>query len=342
LKDRWALAMACFVTALYSFLLVSHFLFSDKDLAREREVRTRAQASIMKEKEETVLNNLNARPELVGVLSLGFTAVFFLGLTLDAALAMRKWRGLPLQAGSLPGPAVLWGGRDVLQALLFLFFMEGCLFLIQGGASFFLGLDGQVPDGVLLLNSLARDLGVACFVIWIVQKRYGQTLADLGFRVRGLWSGIRSGILAYIAVIPPLLVCFMILAVVLRFFSIEPEPQDVVQIYLKDSTQPYLLVLTLFVAVVGPMMEELFFRGFAYAGLRKRFGVWPGAVLSSAVFAALHMHWVAFFPIFFLGMFLAALYETSGSLVPSITAHALHNTVMVGVMLGFRSLSSGH
>lgn len=333
--------MVLFVTVFYSFLLVSHFIFSDEGSVRESGSRTKIQASIMKEKEAAALKNLNARPELVGALSLGFTAVFFLGLCLDAAFVMKKWRPSPFEAGSLAGPAALWGGRDVLEAFLFLFFMEGCLFLVQGGASFFLGLDGHIPDGALLLNSLARDLGVACFVIWIVRKRYGQDLSALGFRVRGLWTGVRSGILAYIAVIPPMLVCFMVLAAALHYFSIEPGPQDVVEIYLKDSTRPILFVLTLFVAIAGPVMEEVFFRGFAYAGLRRRFGVWPGAVMSSALFAALHMHWVAFFPIFFLGMFLAALYEISGSLVPSITAHALHNTVMVGVMLGFRGLSSG-
>jgi hypothetical protein len=334
--------MVFFVVAFYSFLLVSHFLFSDKEAKKEHEARSHAQAQWMKEKEEIALRNLSAHPRLAGAISLGFAAVFLCGLYLDAAYLIKKWRGADKLSVPFQRSEVLWGERDVFQMLLFLFFMEGCLFLAQSVAWLFLGLEGgRTPDGVLLLNSLARDLGVTCFVVWIVQRRYGQSLQALGFRAQNLWQGIRTGVVAYVAVIPPLVLCFMILAAVLRFFSVEPEPQEVVQIYLKDSTQPYLLVLTLFVAVAGPVMEEIFFRGFAYSGLRKRFGVWPGAVLSSAVFAALHMHWVAFFPIFFLGMFLTALYETSGSLVPSIIAHALHNTVMVVLMLGFRNLSSG-
>ena len=334
--------MVFFVVALTSFLLISHSVFSDKKIIKAREVQARAEVQLMKEKESAALRNLSARPELVGALSLGFAFVFFLGIYLDTDMITRKWRGLPwLSLAPAQKSEVAWGVRDVLQALLFLFAAEGFLFLIQSTARFALGLSGRISDSVLLLSSLAQDLGVLCFVFWIVRRRYGQTIRDLGFRVRSLWDSVRSGILAYIAMIPPLLLCFAILAAVLHFFSVEPEPQAVVQIYLKASTQPYLLVLTIFIAVLGPVMEEVFFRGFAYAGLRKHLGVWPGAVLSSAVFAALHMHWAAFFPIFFLGMFLTALYETSGSLVPSITAHALHNTVMVCAMIGFRNLSSG-
>jgi membrane protease YdiL (CAAX protease family) len=98
--------------------------------------------------------------------------------------------------------------------------------------------------------------------------------------------------------------------------------------------------LTFFVAALGPAMEEVFFRGFAYAGLRRRIGAFAGACVSSAAFAALHMHWIAFTPIFLLGLFLAYLYEISGSLVPSITAHALHNVLMVALTLSFKGLSS--
>jgi membrane protease YdiL (CAAX protease family) len=342
LKNRWFGAMTFFVVALYSFLLAGHFFLSDKKMTREREIRAHEQAQVMKAKEQTALKNLSVRPALVGALCLGFAAVFIWGLYLDVVLGAKKWR--PKAWLSLTGfgrSEVSWGLNDVFQGLLFLFFLEGCLFLIQVFARSTLGLNGQVSDSSLLMNSFARDIGVTCFVLWVVLRRYGQSLKELGFRIRPLWGLVKSGILAYVAVIPPLILGFVILSAVMYFFSMEPEPQAVVQIYLKDSTQPYLLFLTFFVAALGPVMEEIFFRGFAYAGLRKRFGVWPGAILSSAVFAALHMNLAAFFPIFFLGMFLAVLYEASGSLVPSITAHMLHNTVMAGLLMGFRNLSSG-
>ena len=341
MKNRWIAVMLVFVTALYAFLLISHFFFRDEEAMREREERVKVNKVLVKEKEKTALRHLEKHPELAGALSLGFAAVFFWGLYLDARLGMRIWRKKPLVDGAVAHSETRWGARDVFQSFLFLLFLEGSLFLIQSIVWVIFRVEGPVTDSALLLNSLARNLGVVCFIVWIVQRRYGHKFTDIGLGIRGFWQHVRTGILAYIAVIPPLALCFVILAAVLKFFSIEPEPQAVVEMYLKESTQPYLIFLTLFVAAAGPVMEELFFRGFAYAGLRKRFGVWPGAVLGSLIFAGFHLHWTAFFPIFFLGMFLTALYQTSGSLVPSITAHVLHNGVMVGVILVFRNISSG-
>ena len=113
-----------------------------------------------------------------------------------------------------------------------------------------------------------------------------------------------------------------------------------VQIYLKPGSGPILFIFTVFVAGLGPVLEEVFFRGFAYPALRERFGIPVSPAFTAAAFAALHMNALAFVPIFLLGLFLCYLYESSGSLVPSISAHVLHNTLMVLVTLGFRALAS--
>jgi membrane protease YdiL (CAAX protease family) len=110
--------------------------------------------------------------------------------------------------------------------------------------------------------------------------------------------------------------------------------------YLRKGAEPYLIYLTLFVAVLGPVFEEIFFRGFAYPPFRQRFGVRWAMVGVSAIFALFHMNAILFIPIFLLGVFLVTLYEKTGSLVPSITAHICHNLIMVGLTLGFKNLSN--
>ena len=326
------------VVAFYSFWLVSGWLEPPRrdpaGIAEKERV-----VEMLKQKEETARRRLNENPDLLTALSLAFLAVLFWGVALDVAVLVRRWRGhARLPAGPLP-PAG-WNGRDVFYALMFLLFIEACLFFAQDAVLLLLGFDGKPPDTLLLLNSLVRDLCVAAFVWRLVKGRYGQGLRDLGLRFEKAFSHVRTGVLGYVAVVPPLLVVFLAVSAVLRFFSWEPAPQEVVQMYLKRSAEPYLVPLTVFVALIGPAMEELFFRGFAYAGLRKRFGALGGACISSAAFAALHMHWAAFAPIFLLGLLLAYLYECSGSLVPSITAHMLHNLIMVALMLGFKGLSA--
>jgi uncharacterized protein len=76
-------------------------------------------------------------------------------------------------------------------------------------------------------------------------------------------------------------------------------------------------------------MEEIFFRGFMYNAFKKRMGVFWGIAITAVVFSLLHAHWVGFIPILILGVLLTYLYEKTGSLVPSMTVHILHNLASV-------------
>lgn len=95
------------------------------------------------------------------------------------------------------------------------------------------------------------------------------------------------------------------------------------------------LVLALILgSVVAPVTEEIFFRGFLYAGLCSRWGrVW-GMILSSLLFALVHFSPGVILPIFLMGMVLAAVYMYSGSLWPSIFLHgAINAMAFVGAYL---------
>ncbi len=56
----------------------------------------------------------------------------------------------------------------------------------------------------------------------------------------------------------------------------------------KDSTYA-LLAVAFLVAVVAPMAEEFFFRGFFFGALRNWKGPWPAAVITGLVFGAIHV-----------------------------------------------------
>jgi membrane protease YdiL (CAAX protease family) len=180
---------------------------------------------------------------------------------------------------------------------------------------------------------------VAGFVVLIVARRFKRPLAEIGLTAKNFIQNVATGLVGYLAIIPALLVLLFVLAAAAKLFSYEPPPQPVVEMYLKKSTEPYLLFFTLFVAIVGPAIEEIFFRGFTYKALRARFGIKWALLGSALIFALLHMNLVAFLPILFLGLVLAYLYEKTGSLVPSMTVHMVHNFIMVSLTLGFKSLS---
>ncbi|HSJ86556.1 MAG TPA: CPBP family intramembrane glutamic endopeptidase, partial [Anaerolineales bacterium] len=80
-------------------------------------------------------------------------------------------------------------------------------------------------------------------------------------------------------------------------------------------------------ALLAPVVEEIFFRGFLFQGLRARYGWVAGMLLSSAIFGLAHLDPVSLIPTFILGNLLAYLYQRSNSIWPGVILHVLVNTV---------------
>ena len=79
------------------------------------------------------------------------------------------------------------------------------------------------------------------------------------------------------------------------------------------------------VGVAGPLIEEVFFRGFLLAALVQPLGAFRAAVVASAVFAAAHASIAVVLPLFLTGLLLSWLYLRTGSLWPPFAAHAAQN-----------------
>ena len=79
--------------------------------------------------------------------------------------------------------------------------------------------------------------------------------------------------------------------------------------------------------IVAPFAEEIFFRGYALGGFAKRRDINRGLVITSALFAAVHLDPIAFFPLWAAGLVLGTLYLETGSLLAPIAAHATNNFI---------------
>lgn len=79
------------------------------------------------------------------------------------------------------------------------------------------------------------------------------------------------------------------------------------------------------VVIWTPLAEETFFRGFLFAGLGAKLGLWGGIAASSAVFALSHAAIGTFVPIMIAGALFAWIYHKSGSLWIPALAHASQN-----------------
>jgi len=112
----------------------------------------------------------------------------------------------------------------------------------------------------------------------------------------------------------------------LGLFGLRIQP-DLVPMFAQLSSPWFLLIGG---AVVAPIVEEIFFRGFIFAGLRPRYGWQRAAVISSALFALIHLVPTAIIPIFILGYIFAYLYQRSDSIWPAILMHSATNALALG------------
>lgn len=85
-----------------------------------------------------------------------------------------------------------------------------------------------------------------------------------------------------------------------------------------------VLLLLFTGAVLGPIGEELVFRGVVQSALEK-FGSWVALFGSSLMFATIHGPSVIFVVAFVMGLFFGAVFRLSGSIWPAVTLHVVYN-----------------
>ncbi len=110
-------------------------------------------------------------------------------------------------------------------------------------------------------------------------------------------------------------------------------PQDIQQLGTHTPLQ-WRIPLVLMVAGLGPLVEELLFRGVLLSALLQRWRVGWAIAVSSLLFAMAHLpglqyQWYALPDLLLLALGLAWLRLRSGSIWPSVLAHSTNNLLAV-------------
>ncbi|MEY2458228.1 MAG: protease family protein [Acidimicrobiaceae bacterium] len=90
-----------------------------------------------------------------------------------------------------------------------------------------------------------------------------------------------------------------------------------------------VLLLFVVVAVLAPIVEEIFFRGLVLRSLERRMSTNWAIVVSAALFGAAHLEPLQFPALFVFGLVAAVLATRTGRLGPGIWAHVAFNAVAV-------------
>lgn len=186
------------------------------------------------------------------------------------------------------------------------------------------------------LGSIVFQLGL-CVLLLVYLRQVRRLNPTALFGLRQLSLGRLLGVVA-LATVPMLLVVngsAFLTQEWLRGFWPDMSGQEAVEAFRKSSDPLAKGLLIFSAAIIAPLVEELFFRGFIY-GVMKRYtdGLFA-ALCSSILFAIVHMHVGTLLPLTLLALIFCALYERTGSLLVPMLLHAVFNSVSLMVMLFF-------
>jgi membrane protease YdiL (CAAX protease family) len=341
-----------YILLLVFIILVNVLILVTKDAAKETD-RVRMPKTVTErretfEKAEELL--VERRAKLEGLLrerkdlyiALSLTSVFIvlvilLGLLLDIAFLSFRLEKMDAISPTLAPPPARWDLLDVARVVILFVFFAYVIVIIESLLALFVPF--LKNDNLrMMMNSSIMDVLTVIFVISFTVVKYKERLSSLGLTLKNFLRNLFYGAAGYVALVPVLIVVLMAVFAVVNAVKYVPEKQPVVELFLKEENPAFLAYTSVFASVFGPFIEELFFRGFMYNALKKVAGVFWSVVITASIFAALHTNVVGFLPIMTLGVFLAYLYEKTGTIISSITVHIIHNLAMVYLVFLIKEL----
>lgn len=153
-------------------------------------------------------------------------------------------------------------------------------------------------------------------------------ITNIGFW-KTAWRAI-SGYLLFLAI--NLLIVLIIIGFDVKIPGYQ-APEHILPVFGKDITS--LIIAGSIIVIIGPIIEEIFFRGFLLRALSNKIGIILGAIISAGFFALAHMQFQSIIPIFILGLILSTITIRSKSIIPAIAFHIFNNAIAFTIQLLF-------
>ena len=159
---------------------------------------------------------------------------------------------------------------------------------------------------------------------------------ELGFSFQRKYTFLAVRI--YSATLPLLIVSALVNQFLAENLGIPQQLNPALELlfFLKSKTSIGLVILQ--IVALGPLTEELFFRGFIYKMVRSRYRFLGSATTVSLIFSLLHRDPYNILPIFILSFSLCYLYEKSQNIYPCFLFHSIFNTVSLSFFLSIKEL----
>lgn len=220
-------------------------------------------------------------------------------------------------------------GLFLLGQLLATFLVQ-IIMLLDGGRADRPELFGSPILLQFAFGLLSYGLMLLMTIAYLRARRL--SIRDLGL-VRPRWSDLGRALIALVVYISTYLVAAAILKQLFPGLDLD-QRQD---LGFDDAEGAgYLALIFVLLVVIAPIAEEILMRGLLFTSLRRRSSFWIAAIVTSLLFAALHLGggeqgagplWIAAVDTFVLSLVLCYLRERTGRLWAGIGLHALKNGI---------------
>jgi len=235
----------------------------------------------------------------------------------------------PPDAPQIAGRRIDWTGRDVLFGILwFIAIFVGAQVVILPFALVYGDASTQFYGSAFIFGA-ATEVGFVLVAANFTFRRYGGRWGRLGFGrptlstfgwAMGAFMAAFLFSAAYAVAIDRLGLDF------LKAKCAEQVPKVV-----RDH-RALLALASVDIIAFAPVCEELFFRGFVFTGLTRRWGLVAGIAASGLLFAGAHLSYKSFIPIAGVGIIFAFTYMRSRNILSTMMAHLAFNSVSIAAI----------
>ena len=179
-----------------------------------------------------------------------------------------------------------------------------------------------IQDGgnLMLLNGVMQIPPLAGFGLWYYfrEKQYPfRPDYRRVFSAGNVWTIVGLGVFGQLAINLLMALIHIVLPGIFEKYS------ELIENFNLDNLPP--LVMLFMVCLLGPLMEEVVFRGMIYGKLRRAFSFWPAALISAVVFGVFHMNLVQGIYATLFGVILAYIYEKTQTIWGNVLLHCVFN-----------------
>jgi membrane protease YdiL (CAAX protease family) len=185
---------------------------------------------------------------------------------------------------------------------------------------------GDLPSGVLIALTFFQDLGFIAAAVFVARMARRPSARDFGLVTTPFWRAVGIVVGVYVAF-------YVVTGIWASLLNLDDQ-SDLPDELGADTSTAALIAVMVLVCVMAPVAEEFLFRGFLFTSLRASMGLWPAALVTGAVFGAIHAGSspVGFLvPLAVLGLGLCLIYAWTRSLYPCVALHAINNAIAFGV-----------